>query len=127
GKSVRLVDNYIAGQVIPGERIQILVEKGPVDTEAVEPLIRSRLQNQYLNVYSIAAGTVNPDTRTEVFRILKEVRATIAGILSIVLVGVFLILDHATIFSTLKWFRANQKQPRHGLAKLMNPVALFSA
>ena len=69
GKSVRLVDNYIAGQVIPGERIQILVEKGPVDTEAVEPLIRSRLQNQYLNVYSIAAGTVNPDTRTEVFRI----------------------------------------------------------
>ena len=26
GKSVRLVDNYIGGQVIPGERIQILVE-----------------------------------------------------------------------------------------------------
>lgn len=127
GKSVHLVDNYIAGQVIPGERIQILVENRPIDVEAVEPLIRSELQNEYLNVYSIAAGTVNPDTRTEVFRILKEVRATIAGILSIVLVGLFLMLDHATVFSTLKWFRANQKQARYRLAKVLNPVALFSA
>ena len=127
GKSVHLVDNYIAGQVIPGERIQILVEHGPIDEEAVEPLIRSRLKNQYLNLYSIAAGTVNPDTRTEVFRILKEVRATIAGIVSIAVVGIFLMLDHATVFSTLKWFRANQKQRRRGFARLLNPVVLFSA
>ena len=127
GKSVHLVDNYIAGQVIPGERIQILVENGSIDEEKVEPLIRDQLQNQYLNIYSIAVGTVNPDTRTEVFRILKEVRATIAGILSIVLVGVFLMLDHATIFSTLKWFRANQKQPKHRLARFLNPIVIFGA
>lgn len=103
------------------------MEHGPIDEEAVEPLIRSRLKNQYLNLYSIAAGTVNPDTRTEVFRILKEVRATIAGIVSIAVVGIFLMLDHATVFSTLKWFRANQKQRRRGFARLLNPVVLFSA
>lgn len=125
GKSVRLVDNYIGGQVIPGERIQILVENATIDEEKVEPLIREQLDNQYLNTYTISVGTVNPDTRTEVFRILKEVRATIAGILSIVFVGVFLMLDHASIFSTLKWIRANKKASKNRLVRYFNPVMIL--
>ena len=127
GKSVRLVDNYIGGQVIPGERIQILVENAQIDEEKVEPVIRDHLDNQYLNTYSISVGTVNPDTRTEVFRILKEVRATIAGMLSIVFVGIFLMLDHAAVFSTLKWFRVNKKASQSRLGRCFNPIVILGA
>ncbi len=125
GKSIHLIDNYIGGQVIPGERIQILVENMSINEDKAEDLIRKKLDNKYLNTYSIAVGTVNPDTRTEVFRILKEVRSTIAGIMSIVFVAVILILDHATIVSTLKWIRSNKKITRYRFARYFNPLVLM--
>jgi len=127
GKSIHLIDNYIGGQVIPGERVQILVENTSIDESKVEPLIREKLSNQYLNTYSVAVGTVNPDTRTEVFRILKEVRATIAGIMAIVFTGIVMMLDHATIISTIKWLRSSKKKSRFRWIRIFNPAVLLSS
>lgn len=109
GKSINLIDNYLGGQVIPGERVQILVEGAPIDDKKLESLIRVELNNDYVNAYSTAVGMINPDARTEVIRVLQEIRATIAGILAIIFVMIILILDQATIFSVIKFTRSKQK------------------
>jgi hypothetical protein len=124
GRSIRLINTYIAGQVIPGERIQIMVENGQVDEGQVETVLRRSLDNPYLNIYSTSVGVINPDARSEIFRLLTEVRAIIAGLLAIVFTGSILMLDHAVVFSTLKYLR------RAGRAKrlrwqVLNPVLLF--
>ncbi|KLU40117.1 MAG: hypothetical protein AA931_00260 [Peptococcaceae bacterium 1109] len=124
GRSIRLINTYIAGQVIPGERIQIMVENGQVDEGQVETVLRRSLDNPYLNIYSTSVGVINPDARSEIFRLLTEVRAIIAGLLAIVFTGAILMLDHAVVFSTLKYLR------RAGRAKrlrwqVLNPVLLF--
>ena len=126
GRSIRLINTYIAGQVIPGERIQIMVENGQVDEGQVETVLRRSLDNPYLNIYSTSVGVINPDARSEIFRLLTEVRAIIAGLLAIVFTGSILMLDHAVVFSTLKYLR------RAGRAKrlrwqVLNPVLLFGA
>ncbi len=125
GKSIRLINTYLGGQVIPGERVQLLVQNRIIDEKELEPQIREALNNPYANVYLTSVGMVNPDVRSELFRVLQEIRATIAGMLAMVFVMAVLILDHATIFSTLKWVRTNKKGPRGRLRKLCNPIIGF--
>ncbi len=125
GRSIRLINTYLGGQVIPGERVQLLVHQGTIDDKVLEPKIRDALDNPYVNIYETSVGMVNPDARSELFRVLKEIRATIAGMLAIGFVMGTLILDYATVFSTLKWVRTNKKVPRNKLVKLLNPVIVF--
>ncbi|NMB39758.1 MAG: sodium/proton-translocating pyrophosphatase [Firmicutes bacterium] len=127
GKSVRLIDNYMGGQVIPGERVQILIKDAKINEKELEPLIRKQLENSYLNTYLVSVGTVNPDARTEVFRVLKEIRAAIAGILAIIFVIFALVLDQAAVFSTLKYVRTTKKTPKHWFSKMLNPILVISA
>jgi hypothetical protein len=127
GRSIRLINTYIAGQVIPGERIQIMVEDGQVDEEQVEKLLRSSLDNPYLNIYSTSVGVINPDARSEIFRLLTEVRAIIAGLLAIVFTGAILILDHATVFSTLKYLRRVSRARTSRWPRVLNPVLFLGA
>ena len=127
GKSVRLIDNYMGGQVIPGERVQILIKDAKINEKELEPLIRKQLKNSYLNTYLVSVGTVNPDARTEVFRVLKEIRAAIAGILAIIFVIFALVLDQAAVFSTLKYVRTTKKTPKHWFSKMLNPILVISA
>jgi hypothetical protein len=48
------------------------------------PAVPKRTENPYLHTYSTSVGMVTPDARGEVFRILKEVRSIVAGMLSII-------------------------------------------
>lgn len=125
GRSIRLINTYIAGQVIPGERIQILVEDGQVDEEQVQGVLQERLDNQYLNIYSTSVGVINPDARSEIVRLLREVRAIIAGLLAIVFTAAILILDHATVFSTLKYLRKSAKAKEKLWQRLLDPVYIL--
>ncbi len=125
GRSIRLINTYIAGQVIPGERIQILVEDGSVDEGQVEKLLRERLDNPYLNIYSTSVGVINPDARSEIIRLLTEVRAIIAGLLAIVFTAAILILDHSTLFSTLKYLSRAGKAKHKSWKRLLDPVYIL--
>lgn len=127
GRSIRLINTYIAGQVIPGERIQIMVENGRVDEGQVEKILRSRLDNPYLNIYSTSVGVINPDARSEIFRLLTEVRAIIAGLLAMGFTASILMLDHSAIFSTLKYLRRTRQTGKHRWQELVNPVFFFGA
>ncbi|MFY9119787.1 MAG: hypothetical protein WAO57_05660, partial [Syntrophomonadaceae bacterium] len=119
GQSIRLINTYLGGQVIPGERIQLLIQGDAADEKMLEGVFQRELNNPYLHTYSTSVGMVTPDARGEVFRILKEVRSIVAGMLSIIFTIIVLVLDHATIFSTLKYVRASAKPARKGLARLL--------
>ncbi len=122
GQSIRLINTYLAGQVIPGERVQLLIQGKPLDAKVFETIFQEELENPYLHTYSTSVGMVSPDARGEVFRILKEVRSIVAGMLSIIFTMIVLILDHATIFSTLKYVRACERPDKRGWKRLFNPL-----
>ena len=124
GQSIRLINTYLGGQVIPGERIQLLIQGDAADEKMLEGVFQRELNNPYLHTYSTSVGMVTPDARGEVFRILKEVRSIVAGMLSIIFTIIVLVLDHATIFSTLKYVRASAKPARKGIARLLNPLVV---
>jgi hypothetical protein len=125
GQSIRLINTYLGGQVIPGERVQLLIQGEKVDEKAVETLFQNELQNPYLNTYSTSVGMVSPDARGEVFRILKEVRGIVAGLLAIVYTAIVLVLDHATVFSTLKYIRTSAASRKRGGMRRINPLSLL--
>lgn len=127
GKSIRLINTYLAGQVIPGERVQILIQNGQIDDKQFEAEIRDSLDNDYVNTYLTTVGMINPDARAELFKLLKEIRATIAGMLAVVFVIAILILDQATIFSTLKFLRSTRNAAKNKILRLVNPAIIFSS
>lgn len=125
GQSIRLINTYLGGQVIPGERVQLLIHGEILPADEMEMLFQEKLENPYLHTYSTSVGTVSPDARGEIFRILKEVRSIVAGMLSIIFTIIVLVLDHATIFSTLKFIRACKKPVTKGWMRLLNPLFIL--
>ena len=117
-----LINSYIAGQVIPGEKIDLLVDDA-VSPREVERAVQEGLDNEYISVLSTPAGVVRPNTRAELFRVLREVRGIIAGLAAIVFTVLTLILDHATILSAGRRLLAGRK----GLLRFLNPVFIFGA
>ncbi len=116
----------MGGQVIPGERIQILVEGERADEKGLERMLREELENPYLHTYSTSVGgMIPPNARGEIFRILKEVRSIVAGLLSIIFTIVVLVLDHATVFSTLKYLRSCEKPANSRLGAFFFDPAYF--
>lgn len=125
GQSIRLINTYLGGQVIPGERVQLLIEGKKPNEKELEKLFQRELDNPYLHTYSTSAGMISPDARGEIFRILREVRSIVAGLLAIVFTLIALVLDHATIFSTLKQLRAGMKAPARPWLRWLDPLLLL--
>lgn len=124
GQSIKLIDRYIAGEVIPGERIQLVLDKGAVDGKEAETVIRETLDNRYVTTFSMPVAVVNPDARAELVRVLREVRATIAGLLAVVFSLLSLVLDHASVFSTMRQV-LSQRRVNEGWRKWLDPVKVL--
>ena len=125
GQSIRLINTYLGGQVIPGERVQLLIQGERLNEKELEKIFQAELETPYLHTYSTSAGMVSPDARGEIFRILKEVRSIVAGLLAIIFTMIVLALDHATIFSTLKQLRAGRKAAAKRWLRLVDPLLLL--
>lgn len=100
GRSVRLIDQYIGGEVIPGERLQILVPASLPLAEAAAEVRRAAGDKASTSIQP--AGSLKPDLRGLLFQVLGKVRETVAGLVGIALVAAVLMLDHAVIISTLR-------------------------
>ncbi len=124
GQSIKLIDRYIAGEVIPGERIQLVLDKAAVDSKTAETVIRQTLGHNYATTFTMPVAVVNPDARAELVRVLREVRATIAGLLAVVFTLLALVLDHAAVFSTLRYV-LGQKRVNRAWKKWIDPVKLL--
>ncbi|MGI6082149.1 MAG: hypothetical protein ACOYEP_04680 [Limnochordia bacterium] len=102
--SLRLIDRYLEGQVVPGDRLQYVVDE-KVDADQSAALIRTVLKRSDVSLFTSPAALVNPDARATLFGMLAQVRRTIAGIMALVLVLLALIADQATVFSAVQVLR----------------------
>lgn len=110
-RSVKIMDQFIAGQVIPGQRLQILT-KSNVTAELVAPVIYRVVGHNNLSLYTSALGVIEPDPRAEVMMILTQVKAVLAGMVSLIATAAFLTLDHTAIMTVMRRQRTGVKMPQ---------------
>jgi hypothetical protein len=103
GRSIRLIDRYIGGEVIPGDSLQVLVDRS-IDASTARKAAYQRFGSD-VRVYVSPAGIVEPGVRSEVYRILREARSTVAALVSFVFTLLVLVLDHAAIVSAIRELR----------------------
>ncbi|MBE3574930.1 MAG: hypothetical protein IMW99_05680, partial [Firmicutes bacterium] len=101
GRSVRLLDRYLGGQVIPGQRLQLLTDASLSPGQAAQAAAAVTGVKD-LTAFASPAGSVQPDVRGQIYQILQEVRASIAGIVAIAVVLLLLILDHSTLMAAMR-------------------------
>jgi hypothetical protein len=141
GHSIDLIDKYAGGESVSGKKVQVFTAAG-VNLSLAESVIRNELRLNPVSVFSLPVGTIQPDIRSEIFKVLAEVRSTIAALTVIVLWIFSFIMDQSLIIVVLKqlgysylptglksWLEA-EDQPfnrigRWGL-KLLSPAYIYA-
>lgn len=100
-ETINLIDKYLAGQVIPGDQIQLLI-KGDYDQEELVESIKSIIKNPVVSYLNMNAGMVQPNPRGEVFNILSQVRSVISTIIVFIFTLFVMILDQSLIISMIR-------------------------
>jgi len=125
--SVALLDKFIAGQVIPGERIQILTTSN-ISTDAVAPIVYSQVGHNNVSLYSTDLGIIEPNARGELYSVLNQVREVLSGMTAIVVTILFLALDHTAIMTVMRRSKINKKKKTAGWRGLpARMAAVFTA
>jgi hypothetical protein len=101
GHSVDLIERYVGGETPSGEKIQIFTTAG-IDRNLAETVIKNELNQEQPALFSLPVGTIQPDIRGELFKILNEVRSTIAALMVIVLWIFSFVLDQSLIVAMLR-------------------------
>lgn len=120
-RSTGILDKFISGQVIPGARIQILTTSNLVP-EAAMPVVSKQVGHANASVYSAALGVIEPNPRTELFGILNEVRAIMAGMTAMIVTVLLLVLDHTAIMTVIRRKRMQKIPPTKGLRKRLAAI-----
>ncbi|MFP4017485.1 MAG: hypothetical protein ACLFUI_10685 [Halanaerobiales bacterium] len=100
-ETLNLIDSYIAGQVIPGDQIQLLFE-GNYNSKKVIEEIKTVIQNPAVTYMEMDAGLLQPNPRGEVFNVLRQVKAVISIIIAFIFTAFLLIMDQSLIISVLR-------------------------
>lgn len=118
-RSVKLMDQFIAGQVIPSQRLQFLTRSN-VTVELAAPIIHQVIGHSNVSLYTSALGVIEPDPRAEVMMILTQVKSVLAGLVSLVATVVFLTLDHTAVMTVIRRQRTvTRRPPANGWRKLI--------
>lgn len=126
GQSVELIDQYLGGEVIPGSKIEFLLD-GDIALSVLEQALAEVEGFEHIDLYSLPVGVIMPSALSVLFNVLSEVRGIIAGLLSIVFVALVFLLDHATLLSASRRLLLNTCQGKHRRIKTMFPVVVFGA
>jgi hypothetical protein len=116
--SVKLLDKFIAGQVIPGERIQILTTSN-ISTDAVAPIVYKEVGHNNVSLYSTSLGVIEPNARGELYQVLNEVRGVLAGMSAIIATILFLVLDHTAVMAVVRRKRLTVKPEVSGWRRVV--------
>ncbi len=121
-RSTAILDKYISGQVIPGARIQILTTS-KLSADTALPIVSKQVGHANASVYSAALGVIEPDARTELFSILNEVRAIMAGMTAMIVTVLLLVLDHTAIMTVIRRKRMQKIPAAKGFKKRIAAAA----
>jgi hypothetical protein len=137
GHSVDLIERYVGGETPSGEKIQIFT-RASIDRNLAATVIKQELNQEQLTLFSLPVGTIQPDIRGELFKILGEVRSTIAALMVMVLWIFSFILDQSLIIAMLKQMDRQFRPVKadlsnrwlnkawHGLGRLIHPANLYA-
>lgn len=101
GKSVNLIDQYAGGEKTTGEKLQIFAN-ADIDRSLINAAIQDTLNSSETAIFSLPVGTIQLDIRGELYKILAEVRSTIAALVVLILWVLMFILDQSLIISMFK-------------------------
>lgn len=78
----------------------------------LSPVIYRVVGHNNLSLYTSALGVIEPDPRAEVMMILTQVKAVLAGIISLIATVAFLTLDHTAIMTVMRRQRTVVRMPQ---------------
>ncbi|MGM0470900.1 MAG: hypothetical protein ACQEQI_01255 [Bacillota bacterium] len=121
--TINLLDEYLAGKVLPGEVSYFLVDQS-VDQSELKEQVQSYFAKQGLevNLLFTAPGLIKPNVRGEFFRILGEVRALLTAVIGLVFSAAFLLIDQSLVLATIQ--RRNQQYDSR-LRQFLNSSYLY--
>lgn len=137
GKSVNLIDQYAGGEGTPGGKLQIFANAA-IDRRLINAAIQDTLNSGQTAIFSLPVGTIQPDIRGELFKILAEVRSTIAALVVMILWVLIFILDQSLIISMFKMMDLSLLPKKRGwdqpwldwvyqkAVKLLSPANLYA-
>ncbi len=100
-ETMDLIDQHLAGQVIPGSEILLLIPTKNADINKLKQEIK-RFFFKDITIYSLDVGAISPNLRGQLYQILGEVRSLLTAVTAIVLTFLVLIFDHSLIISSLR-------------------------
>lgn len=105
-ETINLIDSYIAGQVIPGDQIQLLLE-GKYNSRELVDKMRGVINNPAVSYLEMDAGMMQPNPRGEIFNVLSQVKAVISTIIALVFTILVMILDQTLLISVIRFNGGN--------------------
>ncbi|MBA2132886.1 hypothetical protein [Capillibacterium thermochitinicola] len=99
-KTITLLDRYLGGETLPGEKVELFVN-ADYDQKEVTRLVNSFFDSEEVRILSLPAGILQPDVRNEVTRLLGEVRGVIAALTVLILAVLIFLQDQAPILAAL--------------------------
>jgi hypothetical protein len=100
-ETINLIDSYIAGEVIPGDQIQLLI-KGKYNSDKILKEIKGIIANSAVTYLEMEAGVLQANPRSEILNLLRQVKAVISMLIAFIFTVLLLILDHSLIVSVLR-------------------------
>ncbi len=117
--SIKLLERYIDGQVISRDRLLFLID-GPVTKADAEKVVKRGMSgNERTNVSILAPAMIEPDVRSSVHHILREVRSSIAALLGIAFTIFILMVDHCQLMAVMKRLRARSRHNKWKVWRFM--------
>ena len=106
--SIDLLDRYLAGKVIPGGEISLLLTTANIDLPKIKAKINALLQQQ-ITFYTSPPGVIVPNLRSQIYQILSEVKIILIAITAIICTVLSLLFDHGLIISSLQELNSDTK------------------
>lgn len=126
GQSVALIDQYLGGDVIPGSKIEFLLD-GNIPYQELEHSLQGLDGFEHIDVFTLPVGVIMPSAISVLFNVLSEVRGIIAGLLSIVFVVLVFLLDQASILNAARRLLLNSCRGNRRRLRTLVPTVLFGA
>lgn len=122
-ESIRMIDRLTEGYLLPNKKIQLLVGQG-YNEEAAETVIYETIGHDDVSVSEGALGIIEPNTYLEVYRMLSEVKRILAGLIAVLMTGLFLTLDHTAVISMIK-LQSGKRDDRRYVRSI--PASIYGA
>lgn len=106
--TIDLINKYLAGKVIPGSEIVLLLPAQGIDLTKIKAKIQE-LISQQVSFSSSQLGLISPNYRAQLYQILSQVKMILAGVTAILITVFSLVFDQSLIINSLRLLQDNNQ------------------